>query len=131
VNYKTIIAFLGKKQLQRYQPDKSEWIYAGTGRDGWSKEFMELNGLKNPHERFEATVNINASNKNVIAIKCSGWTCSESGSKYYYNPEHKVLSMINIADLGKNGLQTYIDFFDGIIRDGLSEREIKISGEFK
>jgi hypothetical protein len=41
MNYKTLIAFLGKNQMKDWATPKSDWIIAGVG-SGWNDEFKQM-----------------------------------------------------------------------------------------
>ena len=117
MNYRTIIAFMGKKQLQKYKPS-SGWELVGNGDadKGWTEDFMKQQGLKKNHDGFRANV-ISFEYDIVDLLIDSKWTCTSPGKFYYYNDSKKVMATVSKPKVEAKGVQLFFDFFDKVIEE--------------
>ena len=92
MNYRTIIAFMGKKQLDKYK-HTSEWILAKEAKaTEWPPEMVELKKLSNPIHAagFEYIFGYEESDNSMEKLPSQRAMPGEDWL-YWYNPKHDAL----------------------------------------
>ena len=84
MNYKTLIAFLGKNQMKNWATPRSEWINCTRSTGGWSEEFIKIKNLKSPHDKcaFKYYATIEEKGKKLYFHHDSG--CYPNSYTYRY-----------------------------------------------
>jgi hypothetical protein len=84
MNYKTLIAFLGKNQMKDWATPRSEWIDCLKSSGEWSEEFMKIKNLKSSQERcsFQYYAVVEYTGKKLYFHNTSG--CSPNSYTYRY-----------------------------------------------
>jgi hypothetical protein len=98
MNYKTLIAFLGKNQMKDWATPKSDWILAqGPDSKEWSEEFRKLKSLKKQEQTSAKYVCYLGRHTIVVGASYGSFTF-DTGFNTYYNPDKDIILFYSLHE---------------------------------
>ena len=110
MNYRTIIAFMGKKQLDKYKPSGASWmLIKDYSAAEWSQEFTSMKNMSEPTDDMLIQCDgYITGNQILIRPKTSAGENFDPTDRYvssmafYYNPEQDMYFYLTKEEYDKH-----------------------------
>jgi hypothetical protein len=126
MNYKTLIAFLGKNQMKDWAKPTSSWeLVKPEHKDVWSEDFAKLKGIK-IHDKARVNLSLHTDNDR-FNVSNPTWTPKYTDYEYFYNEQLDALLVHNIRHHKSVNIPAVLDYLSDLTKEeilALSSEEL-------